>query len=63
MMQINEKVSNGGIQGHRVETSFCRAKRFRRINTRYDELPGTYIGFVKIWALTKWIDFDFFHAA
>lgn len=52
-----------GKTRHRVENFFCRAKRFRRINTRYDKLPETYIGFVKICALTEWIDFDFVHAA
>lgn len=48
---------------HRVENFFAKIKRFRRIATRYDKLPETYLGFVKLYSLTEWIKFDFVHAA
>lgn len=52
-----------GKNRHRVENFFARMKRFRRISTRYDKLPETYMGFVSIAAITDWIKFDFVHAA
>ena len=52
-----------GKNRHRVENFFARIKRFRRISTRYDKLPETYMGFVSIAVLADWISFDFVHAA
>lgn len=52
-----------GKNRHRVENFFARIKRFRRIGTRYDKLPETYLGFVKLCSLTEWFKFDFVHAA
>lgn len=52
-----------GKNRHRVENFFARMKRFRRISTRYDKLPETYMGFVSIAAITDWIKFNFVHAA
>lgn len=46
---------------HKVENSFGRLKRFRRLNTRYDKLPQTFFGFVSLAVLTDWINFDFVH--
>ncbi|MCH6259436.1 IS5 family transposase, partial [Puniceicoccaceae bacterium K14] len=40
---------------HRVENFFCRIKRFRRIATRYEKLPETYLGFVTIAAISDWV--------
>jgi len=48
---------------HRVENFFGRIKRFRRISTRYDKLPETYLGFVSLLSLAEWIEFDFVHSA
>ncbi|MDQ8188475.1 IS5 family transposase [Pelagicoccus sp. SDUM812002] len=48
---------------HRVENFFCRIKRYRRIATRYDKLPVTYMGFVTLCSLIEWIKFDFVHTA
>ena len=38
-----------------VENFFCRMKRHRRLATRYDKLPETYLGFVTLAAITDWI--------
>jgi len=46
---------------HKVENCFARLKRFRRLNTRYDKLPQTFLGFVSLAVLTDWINFDFVH--
>src|SRR5690606_14402713 len=48
---------------HRVENFFGRIKRFRRISTRYDKLPETYLGFVSLLSLAEWIECDFVHSA
>ena len=48
---------------YKVENAFAKLKRFRRINTRYDKLPQTFMGFVNLATLTHWIKFDFVHAA
>lgn len=41
---------------HVVENYFCRIKRFRRIGTRYDRLPETYLSFVFLASLRDWIN-------
>ena len=41
---------------HRVENFFARIKRFRRVNTRYDKLSKTYMGFVTLSAIADWIN-------
>jgi transposase len=48
---------------HKVENYFARLKRFRRISTRYDKLPETYLGFVSLAAIVHWVEFDFVHVA
>lgn len=48
---------------HKVENFFGRLKRYRRIATRYDKLPETFMGFVSLVTLTEWIRFDFVHVA
>ena len=40
---------------------FARIKRYRRVSTRYDRRPDTYMGFATLSALTDWIKFDFVH--
>ena len=40
-----------------VENFFARVKRHRRVNTRYDRLPETYMAFVSLAALADWIRF------
>lgn len=52
-----------GKNRDRSKNFFEKIKRFRRIGTRYDELPETYQGFVKLFSLTEWIRFDFVHTA
>lgn len=51
-----------GKNCHRMENFFVRIKRIRRISTRYDKLPETYLGFVSIAVLADWTSFDFVHA-
>lgn len=48
---------------HEVENFFARIKRYRRVCTRYDRRPDTYMGFATLSALTDWIKFDFVHTA
>jgi transposase len=48
---------------HRVENFFANMKRYRRLSTRYDKLPETYLGFVTLASLKDWINFDFVHVA
>jgi transposase len=31
---------------HKVESFFCRLKRYRRLSTRYDKLAITFLAFV-----------------
>ncbi len=45
-----------GKMRHRVENFFARIKRFRRVNTRYDKLSKTYMGFVTLSAIADWIN-------
>jgi len=40
-----------------VENFFCRIKRSRRVNTRYDMLAKTCISFIILAALDDWIRF------
>jgi transposase len=47
----------------KVENFFCRIKRYRRVNTRYDQLPITYLGFVNLSAIADYAIFKFVHAA
>lgn len=44
-----------GKSRHLVENFFCRIKRFRRVNTRHEQSPKNYIGFVTIAAIADWI--------
>ena len=46
-----------GRQRRVVENFFARVKRHRRVNTRYDKLPETYMAFVSLAALADWIRF------
>jgi len=48
---------------HKVENFFCRIKRYRRVNTRYEQLPITYLGFVNLAAIADYAFFGFVHAA
>jgi transposase len=52
-----------GKKRHRVENFFGRIKRFRRIATRYDKLPETFLGFITLAAITDWITSEFVHVA
>lgn len=45
-----------GRARHLVENFFCRIKRFRRVNTRYEQTPENFIAFVTLAALADWID-------
>lgn len=47
----------------KVENFFCRIKRYRRVNTRYDQLPITYMGFVILSAIADYATLGFVHAA
>ena len=40
---------------HLVEKFFLKLKAFRRIATRYDKLPFTYIGFLWIASILIWL--------
>jgi len=40
-----------------VENFFCRIKRSRRVNTRYDRLAQTFMSFIILAALDDWIRF------
>lgn len=44
-----------GRQRYVVENYFCRIKRFRRIGTRYDRLPETFLAFVFLSSLMDWL--------
>ena len=55
--------SEVGKVRHKVENFFCRIKSYRRVATRYDQLPQTYIGFVSLAAIIDWIRFEFVHVA
>jgi transposase len=48
---------------HKVENTFAKLKRFRRIATRYDKLPQTFMGFLTLAAITLWHNFHFVHVA
>ena len=50
-------ISEIGRRRRVVENFFARVKRHRRINTRYDKLPETYMAFVSLAALADWIRF------
>ena len=52
-----------GKARHEIENFFARIKRYRRISTRYDKRPDTYLGFVTLAASIEWIKFEFVHAA
>lgn len=52
-----------GTYRHVVENFFCRIKSYRRVATRYEQLPETYLGFVTIAAIADWIKNEFVHAA
>ena len=47
----------------KAENIFCRIKRYRRVNTRYDQLPITYMGFVILSAIADYATLGFVHAA
>ena len=40
---------------HRIENFFCRIKRHRRINTRYEKLASTFLAFVQLAAILDWL--------
>ena len=40
-----------------VENFFCRIKRHRRVATRYDRLPETFISFVSLASIADWVRF------
>lgn len=40
---------------HLVEKLFLKLKAFRRIATRYDKLPFTYLGFLCITSMLIWL--------
>lgn len=42
---------------HMVENFFARIKRSRRVATRYDKLPQTFLAFVTLAAIDDWIRF------
>ena len=44
-----------GKPRHHVENFFCRIKRFRRVNTRYDQLAVTFMGFVTLASIVDWL--------
>lgn len=46
-----------GRKRHVVENFFARIVRFRRVNTRYDSLVCTYMGFLALAYLADWIRF------
>lgn len=46
-----------------AENFFARIKRCRRVSTRYDRRPDTYMGFASLSALTDWIRSYFVHTA
>ena len=48
-------VKSVGKIRHLVENYFCRIKRFRRVNTRYDKLPETCMAFVTIATLADYM--------
>lgn len=50
-------ISEIGRNRRVVENFFARVKRHRRVNTRYDRLPETYMAFVSLAALADWIRF------
>jgi len=58
-----EYLAGIGKARHEVENFFARIKRYRRVCTRYDRRPDTYMGFATLSALTDWIKFDFVHTA
>lgn len=39
----------------RIERFFNKLKQFRRVATRYDKLPATFMGFVKLAAIAIWL--------
>jgi transposase len=46
-----------GRDRHLVENFFGRIKRHRRVSTRYDKLPETFLAFVSLAALADWVRF------
>ncbi len=46
-----------GKKRPRIENFFCRIKSYRRVATRYDKLPETYLGFVTLSAIADWVLF------
>lgn len=44
-----------GKRRHVVENYFCRIKRYRRISTRYDQLPETFKSFVFLASIMDWL--------
>ena len=45
-----------GKERRKVENYFCRLKRYRRVNTRYDKRSDTFMGFVFLAAIRDWLD-------
>lgn len=48
---------------HKVENTFAKLKRFRRIANRYDKLTQTFMGFLSLAAITLWHRLHFVHVA
>lgn len=48
-------VAEVGRNRYVVENYFCRIKRYRRVATRYDRLPETYLSFVYLASLMDWV--------
>ena len=44
-----------GKDRHKVENYFCRLKRFRRTDTRYEKRGDTFMGFVFLAAISDWV--------
>ena len=44
-----------GRERHKVENYFCRLKRFRRIDTRYEKRADTFMGLVFLAAISDWL--------
>ena len=47
----------------KAENIFCRIKRYRRVNTRYDQLSITYLGFVILSAIADYATLECVQAA
>lgn len=55
--RLNPQAHHSGYyrKRHRVENFFQRAKRFRRIGTRYEKLDETFLAFLHVAAVLDWL--------